>query len=961
MISDSTSNRYFLKQLLLPTLSFVLAAIAQIMLSRSRNGNGSTFYGWILYAIAGVLFIVAFRGVTVARFAMDPLRGTPETAPPPHLSRRQWGLLILAVIAMLSSIALFGSPASVPYAWNLHIVSVLLFLAVFIPFNSLRRPTPSQPAQIVTGILRALPIVVVLALATFARLWQLGEFPFGTWNDEAVNGLAAKQILKDASYRPLFVDTLPSHFIYLMTFSFSLLGINTIAIRLVTTAFGILAVLFAYLLFRRWFGARLGVVAACVLAVMRYHLTFSRFGVNAIATPAFELAALYFLDRALAEKKVSDFAWLGLTLGFGLAFYAAFRLFPIVLALFLGGLLISVIVKYGTRAAIGSYVKGLFQHWLIAALALVIAITPVAQFAVRDPNEFFARTNTVSIFEKRDEPNMVKALSNNMTKHLQMLNVQGDRNGRHNLPDAPMLDPVMGVLFILGVAYALWRWRDPPNVLMLLVFILMLQSGVLSLDFEAPQSLRTIGIIPALVYFITLPLAAVGHAINNIFQQRSEMSTARVAPGSGGPLSFYGDILWNVSLVALLALVTYLNFDTFFDKQKNDPSAWASYSAGETIVANEMNRLAASSDFVLSAAYDKYPTVRFLAGDVTNYQRWTVTDRLPLVRDDTGRGVVMLFDEKLLSTYNEAKRIYPGAKFIEHHAPAGGGTVLYEAILAPDDLRAVSGVVARYFKGDTVAGQPVKEEALPRVVLDWTKAQPLSEPFVAELRSTLYASEYGSYRFSVHGAPSSALWIDENPVSDAPLTLARGNHALRLQLPGNTDKVELWWEPPKASQAQIVPAANLFRPPVMNSGLLGAYYPSPDWSGDPAFTQIDPEIAFYFHIIPLPRPYSVEWKGKLFAPTAGAYRFALNSVDGSQLTLDQHVVADNPDGRTTIEGVTDLAQGWHDIDIHFFDKTSGTQIYLYWTPPGTTERELVPSRYLSPPMGQYPTDPESQP
>jgi hypothetical protein len=72
-------------------------------------------------------------------------------------------------------------------------------------------------------------------------------------------------------------------------------------------------VVFALLVFRRWFGNAMGIVAACMLAVMRYHLTFSRFGMHGIATPAFELAGLYFLDRALAEKKVSDFAWLGLT------------------------------------------------------------------------------------------------------------------------------------------------------------------------------------------------------------------------------------------------------------------------------------------------------------------------------------------------------------------------------------------------------------------------------------------------------------------------------------------------------------------------------------------------------------------------------------------------------------------------------------------------------------------------
>jgi len=948
--------------LLLPTLAFILAGTGQVLLSAALNSNGSMLAGWFLYGVAAVLFVIAFRRSAIAQFALGRLSAAPQAATPSRPSRTQWALGILAILAMLSSLVLFSGPAGEPYAWRLHIASVLLFIAAFIPFGKFRRPALPSVRQIIAQFLRALPLLAVLALATFARLWQLGEFPFGDWYDEATNGLAAAQILQDASFRPVYIDAtqMPSHFNYLIAVSFSLFGINPLALRLVTAGLGIAAVLFAYLLFRRWFGVGMGVVAACVLAVMRYHLTFSRFGMQGIATPAFELAALYFLDRALAERKVSDFAWLGLTIGFGLAFYFAFRLFPIVLALFLAGLLIAAIVKYGMRETNQRYIRGLLPHWLIAALALLIALAPVAQFAVRNNEAFFQRTGMTSLFRQRDEPNLAQAYWNTLSKHLLMFNVQGDHNGRHNLPSAPMLDPVMGVLFILGLAYALWRWHDPPNALMLLLFVIMLHGGVLSLDFEAPQSLRSIGIIPALVYFITLPLANLVHAISRIFDARADTSELGVS-GFGSPLPISGAKLWNVGLVVLLALVTYLNFDLFFDKQKNDPSAWAQYSTGETIVANEMNRLAANNDFVLSAAYDRYPSVLFLAGNITDYQRWTVTDRLPLVHDDTGRGVVMMFDEKLLSTYNEAKRIYPNATFVEHHAPKGGGTVLYEAILAPNDLRAVSGVVARYFKGDAAEGQPAKEQALRQVALDWTEAQPLSGPFVAELRSTLYASEYGSYRFSVHGAPGSSLWIDENPVSDAPLMLARGNHALRLQLPGSANKAELWWQPPKASQAQLVPAANLFRPPVTNSGLLGAYYPTPDWSGDPAFTQIDPDIAFYFHIIPLPRPYTVEWKGKLFAPAAGEYRFALNSVDGSQLSLDQHVVVDNPDGRATVEGATELAHGWHDITIHFSDKTSATQIYLYWTPPGTTERQLVPSRYLSPPMGQYPTDPDSQP
>lgn len=279
---------------------------------------------------------------------------------------------------------------------------------------------------------------------------------------------------------------------------------------------------------------------------------------------------------------------------------------------------------------------------------------------------------------------------------------------------------------------------------------------------------------------------------------------------------------------------------------------------------------------------------------------------------------------------------------------------MYEVILAPDDFRAISGVTAHYFAGSDVEGQAATEEMLPQASVDWTQAPPLSGPFTAELRSTLYAPKYGPYRFSLHGGSGAVLWIDEFQVGEEPLTLARGNHALRLQVPGSDNKVELWWQLPGTEQEEPLSGAYLFRPPVTNSGLLGAYYPTPDWSGEPAFTQIDPEIAFYFHIIPLPRPYTVEWRGKLFAPLAGEYRFALHSVDGSQLFLDDALVVDNPQGRTRIENTTSLTEGWHDIRVRFSDQTSATQIYLYWAPPDASDLELLPTQFLSPPMGEYP-------
>jgi hypothetical protein len=100
----------------------------------------------------------------------------------------------------------------------------------------------------------------------------------------------------------------------------------------------------------------------------------------------------------------------------------------------------------------------------------------------------------------------------------------------------------------------------------------------------------------------------------------------------------------------------------------------------------------------------------------------------------------------------------------------------------------------------------------------------------------------------------------------------------------------------------------------------------------------------------------VRWSGKLFAPASGAYELEIFSIDGSKLILDGRLVLDNPEGRQSVKNSATLSRGWHDIVVDFQDRTSGTQIYLYWTPPGGT-RELIPARYLLPPMGAYPAAP----
>jgi hypothetical protein len=160
---------------------------------------------------------------------------------------------------------------------------------------------------------------------------------------------------------------------------------------------------------------------------------------------------------------------------------------------------------------------------------------------------------------------------------------------------------------------------------------------------------------------------------------------------------------------------------------------------------------------------------------------------------------------------------------------------------------------------------------------------------------------------------------------------------------------ELDWQPPSGNETPIPPSAFLL-PPISNNGLLGKFYSNAQWAGAPAFTEIDPWVDFYFHITPLARPYTVEWVGAINIPSSGHYLFGLESIDSSQLWIDDKQVLDDQTPNQYQEAGIDVEAGSHSIHVRYTDQTGYTHIYLYWTPPGA-DREIIPQEVLFPPQG----------
>jgi 4-amino-4-deoxy-L-arabinose transferase-like glycosyltransferase len=964
----------------LDNLAWALGALALGWLAQGLFAREDLLPGLLLYVVAIPIFAVQLTR-SAARRALRETAERDQALPtllshlkiaPGLQGRVSIGLASGALILSLISLRLFTLETQNGSAWSLYVASLLMFVA-----GLWLADLPSFPPTKLSSFHLSLPnffLLTIFLLAIFFRLFHFFSLPFGTWFDEAEAGIQVRRILQDPAFRPVFWEplNLPTHLLYLFALSSRLFGVNTPALRVIPVLFGLGGVFFAYLFGREWKGQRWGLLLAFVVATMRWHVNFSRIAMTGIDTPFFEFATLYFALRALRTGRMWPIAWAGLSLGLGLCFYGAFRLFVAALILFVVGWGLKArgwrVVRRSPLSSQPLVPPGRPQLALRLGLLLVaiwLAGMPIAQFAWYHGDVFWRRTRAVSIFENRDEPNLGLALLQNTQKHLLMFNYKGDNNGRHNLPGAPTLDRLSAVLFAMGLGLAIAKLvsrritdsaspqsmelthlqiADSLNQFFLLLLPVGLAGGIFALDFEAPQSLRSIAALPAVAYFIALSLDTLWLELKWVARLvRPRLSL--------------------IPVVLCLGIIAVGNGDTYFGRQAHDFAVWQAFSTAETLVGKRMAEMGPDPIYYLSPFFIDHPSIRFHAPAEESPRSlrkvMPLPDPLP-AREPPDRPVVYFIHPDEAWVFDLARQMYLSGWFEAMPADSEFPPAVFMVRLEPGDVASVQGLDVRYWAGDDWEGTgvPVATDRSPVLDVTWPAAAPLDLPFVAEWNGVLYAPKYGHYVLTVDAPDRVALTLDgvtvdgEGTLSLTP-TLAQGNHSLRLRAEGGVGRVRLSWQFPggglqtSTGDAGVVPQWALYSFPVSGHGLLGKYYANPDWQGEPALERVDPVLNVYFHLTPLPRPYSVEWTGALDVPYGGAYALGLRSVDEARLYLDGQLVVEATTPDEYVESLVTLETGLHDLRITYQDQTGRSRIHLYWTRPGG-EKEIIPTQYLWP-------------
>jgi len=881
--------------------------------------------GALLTLLATLVFVFSLGQQPGPQAHLTPLSSTPQSS----IQKQPWWVVLVLLASILLSVIsfwLFGSdiPAIIP--WLLHFASIALLIFSGLLLNKLEASdsTQSKPTS-TTSKWSPLEIgifIAILALAAFMRLYRIDHLPYGLWYDEANNGLQALRILNEPGYLPVFEEStqLPTQFLYLLAISIRLLGTTSFALRIVSVLFGIATVAVAFFTGQELFNRRLGLVLAFFLAVARWDINWSRIAMHGISVPFFEILSVGLIFRALRRQRLLDYSLAGLSLGFGLCFYPPLLLFPVVIFVFL-------MFAWSRRH---DFLRSVWPGLLILLLGIFIASVPLSQFALHEPKSFFSRMSTTSIFSDKTTLEGWQAVGKTTVAHLLMFNYKGDLNGRHNLPGEPMLDPITGALLILGVGLSLWRIRQPGSFLLLAWLLLMLVPAIFSLDFEAPQSYRAIGSLPAAYLLAVIPLQALS--------QEWEQSSAHRST-----------TIFVIPLALVLIAAGWINYHIYFDIQSQNSDSWISFSTPDTFIGKALAELGPQADSYVSVLYFDTPTIRFLAPKITQYHPLQTYATLPIPTD--GKHPMAFFiDPDRKPFFDQARLYYPNADFEELKSPSGS-TFLYEIILKPSDLETAQGITASYYRSSNMEEPPFLVRKETSIAADWQAGQPAQFPFWVKWQGILYVQKYGLYQLVLHSPNPAELTLDNaqiplsgTQIQTAQIELAQGSHELIIKSQAAAGRFELDWQPPSA-ELQPVPSMLLYLPPINNNGLLGKYYPNANWQAPPAFTQVDPWIHFYFHNQPLPRPYTVEWVGRINIPKAGDYHFGLESIDESELFIDDKLLVSAAVPNQYQNALISLTSGFHKIRVRYADRTGYTHINLYWAPPGS-EVENVPQQVL---------------
>ncbi len=529
-------------------LSGAVALLVALRLNRGIAGRGDPHRGTSFGRLAGRPYTTSSLSHTASRLTFV------------HWLAFALGVVYLALLAEISA-NLFQNPL---FANVSHHIQFALFVVgvIFITWGlggGRFRPHPKPVHAAFLPLSRQwrggwgvrISILLITLLAFAVRFYEIGDAVHHLVDEIHFSTAVAYFWIAPEFNVPLLapfgsITAFPWLYPYLQFGAVNIFGRDLEGLRAVSAVMGTLTIPALYLLARTLFDRKTALLAALLLATFPPHMNFSRLGLNNTADPLFGTLALAFLARGLKDGRRMNFAIGGAAFGLTQYFYEGGRF----LYLFLICLWLIWVILMGRRDWLESVRTGFTNRWLIRRFLRRHALTDNAAQDTRVSAPPLHRMErglggevkrgiitflvtaaliaapvyyTLYAHHKPFSPRMdivgvggsywMRAIASGggqtaqdhlLTPFLTFVYLPEQAlyyGGQH-----PMILEVFVPLFLLGIAYALWRWRGPG--ILLLSWIALTCVGNSLMAYSAIYA-RYVVVFPALALLMALGLRAV--------------------------------------------------------------------------------------------------------------------------------------------------------------------------------------------------------------------------------------------------------------------------------------------------------------------------------------------------------------------------------------------------------------------------------------------------------------------
>lgn len=565
---------------LLPVLGVVLAFGGQAVLLNTVHDSPSE--GWMQALAVGMFIAGAVLFGALAREAAGTLPRLEfprwDASVPPFVWRNGWTVawLALAVVLAVLGVGGFlkdGENQVVRLLWLASIVAL-----VIAPLRNVRLGLTqiTRQERVYLGVLAGLVVV-----AFFMRIYRLTLLPANVDGDYAEFGGFARKLVTGQTQNIFAFDDwggMPMLGYLPSWLTMSLFGDNLFGLYMSGVIEGLIVLVGVYLLGRDLFGARVGLFAAALLTVSYTHLLASRQS-NFIDPVPFLVFSIYFLLVGLREGRKWALVLSGLLTALCIQMYFSGRIIVFVIGFLLFYLLVFRPPWLWMRR----------QAVLLWVLALLITLGPMLVLFVRDSDKLMARSSGIFVLNppivthlegKYKVTSVPAMLAEQARRTVLLFNYYADTGPQFSFPH-PILDPVTGALFILGLGYALRHWRRMGNALLPVWVVLGAVFGSF-LTVDAPSWSRLMILLPP-----TALLAA--RALDLLYAQVSRFAT---------PIGKYKRFIVPAVCAVLFTALGIMNWNTYVE-------AKGSYASQRTRMARYLELQSPSTHGYLVS--DLYP------------------------------------------------------------------------------------------------------------------------------------------------------------------------------------------------------------------------------------------------------------------------------------------------------------------------------------------------------------------